>query len=105
MESINIFETSMSENNVSAARKYIKKLSTSYTKERLVLLSSFAHRKRNIALFVYISSDMKNKKSLEWANQWAKCKVFYDGLLEERHRNYSLSLLTKFDKSSEVSHA
>ena len=96
MEASNTFEKIISENNVSSARKYIKKLSTSYTKERLVLLSSFAHRKRNIALFVYISSDMKNKKSLEWA----KCKVFYDGLLEEKHRLYAFSMLNKFIKEN-----
>ena len=100
MEAIHTFEKIINENNVSSARKYIKKLSTSYKRERLVLLSSFAHRKRNIALFVYISSDMKNKKSLEWANQWAKCKVFYDGLLEEKHRLYAFSMLNKFIKEN-----
>ena len=104
MEASNTFEKIISENNVSSARKYIKKLSTSYTKERLVLLSSFAYRKRNIALFVYISSDMQNKKSLEWANQWAKCKVFYDGLLEERHQQYSFSILDKFIKENGETH-
>jgi hypothetical protein len=100
VEAIHTFEKIISENNVSSAQKYIKKLSTSYKRERLVLLSSFAHRKRNIALFVYISSDMQNKKSLELANQWAKSKVFYDGLLEEKHRLYAFSMLNKFIKEN-----
>ena len=89
---------------MSAAQKYIKNLSTIYTKERLVLLSSFAHRKRNIALFIYISSDMQNKQSLKWANQWAKCKAFYDGLLEEKHRDYALVILKRFNTSSKACH-
>ena len=57
MEASNTFEKIISENNVSSARKYIKKLSTSYKRERLVLLSSFAHRKRNIAISNGISND------------------------------------------------
>jgi hypothetical protein len=104
VEAIHTFEKIISENNVSSARKYIKKLSTSYTKERLVLLSSFAYRKRNIALFVYISSDMKNKKSFEWANQWAKSKAFYDALLDESKKISSLQILNRFSEDIGVMH-